>query len=547
MPQLWLLAALLGLAGAASGQTPSVLHIKMTVVDAAGTPMPVSRHTLLISDNPATSEPRRVLTAADGTVDVKLRPGSYTVESDRPFVFAGSGYLWTEVVDVAAGRETMLELTAGNAEVTALTADSPAERAAGPEGDASVLLAKWQASIVSVWSPTSRGTGFLLDARGLIATHRSAVGEATSVEVQLSPTMKVPGRVLPPGSSRDVAIVRVDPGVVTAVTPIPLPCAAAGPPLDDGHEIVAIAAPLRRATDVESGEVTALQPRAVETDLRLSFGGAGGPVFNEGGVLVGLTSLPADADAKRRTDVTVVRTGIICEAVSAAMQQLSAAPPPKPTTLPVEPTRPYPAAALEASAKERAGPVTAQVVASADFDIALITPSTVYRGRLRSDWTGGRDPRSPETEARLGQITDFGDWSDYFADTPPVLIVRVTPKLVEGFWKRLAREAARTQGAVLPPLKDFKTNFVRMRASCGTTDVTPIHPFVLEHRLSGKDVIREGMYVFPLEAFGPQCGGVTLSLYSERAPETPDTVTVDPKVTDQIWQDVEPYRAAGGR
>ena len=42
---------------------------------------------LLISDNPATGAPRRVVTSLEGTVDVRLRPGNYTVESDEPLVF----------------------------------------------------------------------------------------------------------------------------------------------------------------------------------------------------------------------------------------------------------------------------------------------------------------------------------------------------------------------------------------------------------------------------------------------------------------------------
>jgi hypothetical protein len=408
-------------------------------------------------------------------------------------------------------------------------------------------LAKWQPSLVAVWSPTSRGTGFVLDARGLIATDRNVVGEATSVEVQLSPTLKVPGRVWPSGSSRDVALVRVDPSAVAAVPPLPVSCPPTAPPLDDGDEIVTITAPLRQAIDTESGEVTALRPRAVDTDMRLFFGGAGGPVFNGAGDLVGVTSVAADDDASRRSDVTVVRVGIVCEAIAAAVQQLSASPPPHPTPLPVEPTRPYPASALEAAARASSGPVTAPILSSADFDVAFITPETVSRGRQRSDWTGGRDPRSPEAEARLGQITDLGAWSEYFADNPAVLIVRVTPKLVEGFWKRLAREAARTQGAVLPPLKDFKTNFLRIRAACGDADVTPIHPFVLEHRLAEKDVIREGLYVFAPDALGPQCGSVTLSLYSEKAPDKADTLTVDAKTLERVWQDFAPYRGTPGR
>ena len=162
-----------------------------------------------------------------------------------------------------------------------------------------MLFGKWQESVVAIWSPTSRGSGFIVDARGLVATDRNVVGRATSVEVQLSPTVKVPARVLSSDVSRDVAIVWIDPGVVAGRQPLPLMCPpAASLSMDDGDEIVTIAAPLRAQADMVWGEVTALNPRAIETDLRLSFGSAGGPVFNDAGALVGLTSVPADGDAK---------------------------------------------------------------------------------------------------------------------------------------------------------------------------------------------------------------------------------------------------------
>src|SRR6266571_1563007 len=113
------------LPGAAPGQVLSVLHIKVTLTDAARASMPVPHHALLISDNPATSVPRRVVTAPDGTADVRLRPGSYTVESDEPVAFDGKGYQWTQMVEITAGRDMVLELTAENAEVGAAPAASP--------------------------------------------------------------------------------------------------------------------------------------------------------------------------------------------------------------------------------------------------------------------------------------------------------------------------------------------------------------------------------------------------------------------------------------
>jgi hypothetical protein len=45
------------LSGAASGQALGVLHIRVTLMDAARAPMPIPRHALLISDNPATRTP----------------------------------------------------------------------------------------------------------------------------------------------------------------------------------------------------------------------------------------------------------------------------------------------------------------------------------------------------------------------------------------------------------------------------------------------------------------------------------------------------------
>jgi len=69
---------------AAAVQALSVLHIKVVLVEAEGKATPVPRHALLVSDNPTSAPPRRIVTALDGTADVRLRPGNYTVESDRP-------------------------------------------------------------------------------------------------------------------------------------------------------------------------------------------------------------------------------------------------------------------------------------------------------------------------------------------------------------------------------------------------------------------------------------------------------------------------------
>src|SRR5204862_4035409 len=97
--------------------TSAVVHIKVSLADAGQPPAPIARHALLVSDDPPTAAPRRVVTTPAGTADIRLRPGHYIVESDRPAILNGRSYRWTETETVVAGRDATLELTAANAAV----------------------------------------------------------------------------------------------------------------------------------------------------------------------------------------------------------------------------------------------------------------------------------------------------------------------------------------------------------------------------------------------------------------------------------------------
>jgi S1-C subfamily serine protease len=202
--------AILLSAALAHAQVPSALHISIVLVDADGKTTPVPHHTLLVSDNPATAPPRAIVTSRDGTADVKLRPGTYTVESDKPVAFRGKVYSWTQMVDVVAGNDLTLELNMKNAEVAEPAATTSTE---GPplEADPAFLLPRWQDSVVSIWTPRSRASGFVIDNRGLVATNRRTIGTATSVEVQLTRTVKVAASVLVADPGLDDALLWIDP------------------------------------------------------------------------------------------------------------------------------------------------------------------------------------------------------------------------------------------------------------------------------------------------------------------------------------------------
>jgi len=520
-----LAALVFAVPGMLSGQAPSVLHISVVLVDADQKVTPVPRHALLISDNPATAAPRLITTGPDGTADVRLRPGNYTIESDQPITFHGKGYQWTQVVDVVAGRDGVLKLTADNAEVVDPVASGATSSSTPLEADPTFLLPQWQDSVVALWTSDTRASGFVVDAKGLVATSQRAIGAATSVEVQLTTALKVSGRVLAADTARDVAVLWIDPAVAASVRPLPLGCGqAAKPALAEKQDIFTIGAPLRGQKSMTTGRASHVEQPPVASDWMLGAGSVGGPVFVTGGGVVGLSSFGDEQNRRGHWDSRVVPAADVCEVVAAAEERMSGATPPNATHLPVEPLRALPEEALKEAAQRRAGSLNPYQTTSNDFDVAFITPVMTHG-------------------AKAQPLTDFGNWSEYLEDSPPVLLIRVTPRLVEGFWTTVARGAARTQGVALPPIKRFKPGFSRLRAFCGDTEVTPIHPLRLEQRVSESDAIHEGLYVFDPGAFGPQCGSVKLVLYSEKEPEKADTREVDPKVIQRIWQDFELYRA----
>jgi hypothetical protein len=238
-----------------------------------------------------------------------------------------------------------------------------------------------------------------------------------------------------------------------------------------------------------------------------------------------------DARERARAESRAVRIAELCEAIATAHRSVSAVTSPDATRLPVEPLQKIPLEALKNSAERRAGGLLPYQMQLSDFDVALLTPLQVFAGQGRSGQT------------YAPTLRDFGHWEEYVETLPSVLLVRVSPKFEEGFWTKVARGAASTQGVSLPPLKRFKAGFSRLRAYCGDKEITPIHPLTITHRINEKDTVSEGLYAFDPGAFDPSCANVRLLVYPDKEDEKPDTLIVAREVLQQVWQDFAAYRA----
>jgi S1-C subfamily serine protease len=538
---------------ASSAPQTAVLRITVTVTAADGSTRAVPRHALLISDDPVTTAPQRFVTKGDGVAEAHLKPGKYIVESDNPFIFEGKAYEWSQPVRVAAGGDTALALTAANAAIEVAkpgTADSPALAEAAAERAEASLLTDWQDSVVTIWTPHREGRGFLADPRGLIVTNQRLIGAAATVDVQLSATKKVAGRVVASDPGKNVAVIWIDPQAGAPAKAMRLASSdGAQATIHERDKVFAIEGRTGEAKNLVSGSVQRLSTHTVTSDVPLDRGSAGTPLFTAGGEVVAITTASEEATVVNELSPRAVRVDDVRPAMAEAEKKMQGAAPPPATLLPVDPPRPFPEEALKRTAREHGGKATAYLVGAADFDVHVITPPVVYasmhKDTDRQHFDYGRDDPS-RGQPVVSPLDDFGSWNEYVSDAPPVVLIRVTPKFGENFWTTVARGAAQTQGVSIPAIKRPKAAFGSLRLLCGDREVAPIHPFRIEHRLDDSASIDEGLYVFDTSAIGPQCGPVKIVIFSDKPSDKGDTRTVDAKIVQQVWDDFAPYRAAGG-
>jgi S1-C subfamily serine protease len=145
----------------------------------------------------------------------------------------------------------------------------------------------------------STGSGFVVDREGTILTNAHVVEGAEDVTVRFhedSPPVdaKLQGR----DPSTDLAVLKVDPGDVKNLTPIPLGDSSA---VRVGDPVVAIGNPFGFTRTVTTGIVSAKQRQitapngfpirnVIQTDASINPGNSGGPLLDAEGRVIGINS-----------------------------------------------------------------------------------------------------------------------------------------------------------------------------------------------------------------------------------------------------------------
>jgi putative serine protease PepD len=144
---------------------------------------------------------------------------------------------------------------------------------------------------------TAQGTGFVIDSKGNIVTNAHVVNGASSVKVKMHDGKTYTASVVGTDETTDLAVLHVN---APAGSLHPLPLGDSGS-VTVGQTVVAIGNPFGLEDTLTAGIVSALDRTitspngrpitgVIQTDAAINHGNSGGPLLNDQGQVIGVTS-----------------------------------------------------------------------------------------------------------------------------------------------------------------------------------------------------------------------------------------------------------------
>ena len=186
--------------------------------------------------------------------------------------------------------------------------EAPAAVSAGEKMDPAQIYAAYAGSAVgitvdivttNIWGQTvtgaAAGSGFVVTEDGYIVTNYHVIKQANAITVTFSDGTSYPADLIGGEEQNDVAVIKID---ASGLTPVVI---GKSGDLTVGEEVVAIGNPLGELTFSEThGIVSALNRvittsasekiNMIQTDCAINSGSSGGPLFNDRGEVVGITT-----------------------------------------------------------------------------------------------------------------------------------------------------------------------------------------------------------------------------------------------------------------
>jgi S1-C subfamily serine protease len=524
------------------------VHIKAILVDRDLNQKPVGKNKFtVISIGDHQSATTDITTTFDGSAEVALSPGKYRIVSVQPLDFQGKQYSWNVEVTVAPPATTV-ELSNDNATTSA----SPTVVAVD---DLVSVYKKYRNSVVTVQAEygPAQGTGFIIDPAGLILTNQHVVQRSEFVAVKLDESHRFRATVLSTDPEKDIAVLWVNLAKASDVLAVPL-LQKGDEPAVEGEKVFTIGSPLHQTKVMTTGIVSKVEKRAIISDININHGNSGGPLFNSRGVVIGITTFGDTSSLGGPGISGIIRIEESLSLVADARAGMATATKPSADLLPNDPTDAYPLDAIKENALVEKFKTDPYIFGVGDYDVAFITPVLRYRGsgevRAAKEKAKRTHKSAAAVQGTFEPLDQLKGWAEYVGEYSPILLIQASPKLRETFWSAMGRGMAASHGYAPGPAKlHFKTDFYKMKLLCGSEEVQPLMPGKAQRVLDVNnaavrvtDATFDGLYVYPFDAIHPECGTMTLQIFSEKDPNQPKVKQLETKTITAVFNDFEPYR-----
>jgi len=486
-----------------------------------------------------------VKTSLEGTAEAQLPPGRYTVSSPKPAELGGKRFSWNIQVSLSGGEQN-IDLTNDNAKVEELAA--PASSAKPATNDLTEQFKRLKNTVVTVRSESGHGTGFFVDAKGLILTNQHVVGNSEYLAVQFDRTHKIAAKLIAADPQKDIALLSVNMTALPNASPAPLYRAASGrTSVQEGERVFTIGSPLSLDKIITTGIVSKVEQHTIMSDININPGSSGGPLFNAAGQVIGLTTFGTRGEGGPGVS-GIVRIEVALALLEQRRAKTTGTPPPG-VLLPVEPLTPYPIEGLKEALRAEKYDPRPYYFATGDFNIALSTPPLDYREqeerRLQAEREHNkRNKKQQGADESASGAEEPKEWEEEAGVHPAVFAIYVMPKAKEGLGSAFGRSFSLNSAAKLK----FKTDFQTMKLFCGDKEVQPIHPgrvpvtISVQNRLvKMDDSTYKGVYIYSPDAVNPDCGQVKMQIFSSKGGD-PTVKTFDDKTVQHVWADFDAFR-----
>lgn len=548
------------LADAAQG----TLDVKILIIDEL-VPRPVPLTAFRLSSE--TGQPREIRTGEDGRFTLALAAGKYRFENVVPLRFKGKLFEWKRAFEIKAGQKTELHLTGDDA-----TARDDVPQTARVVAEEAKIYRALRDGIATVESESSSGSGFLVDARGILLTNHHVIEGARDLVVRFRSGLRVAATLLAIDPQNDVAVLRVNPEISARLPVVPL--ARPKPQREgetapsiaiEGEKVMAIGSPLGEEKILTTGLISRVKDGVLISDVNINPGNSGGPLLNMAGEAIGLTTFNEGAGsgpglsgivALDRAFPTLDR---VLTALDAAQKNgTDGRNMPSARLLPDFSPVAVPTAALEAASQSEIEiPV---LKAPSSFETRFLTPFNLTSVRYREERELARKQakrRGKQGEKGAGEVAQDTQMRFYDAQKAAVY-VSVAPNLVEskGSKRRglLGGMLGAVVGTFVPTTRslEFRHDFYGMELWRNGTKVEPLQrkrvPLSIYYQnlylnFEAKDTATAGVYAFDPAAFAPGAQ-LTLQVWREYNTEEPDTVKISDALRASLYEQFAAHRGA---